>query len=80
MDAAMPAIVELTPLTPRGWKLLDALETKTGLTPIQDPRSVAGKTYHLAGSANVEGFQAALDRTEPNWARHLMFRVLSQTA
>jgi hypothetical protein len=75
----MPAIVELTPLTRRGRKLLDELETKTGLLPFKTSDASGGKTYYLQASANVDGFQAALDRIEPNWVRHLMFRDLTRT-
>ncbi|TMK74500.1 MAG: hypothetical protein E6G48_03405 [Actinobacteria bacterium] len=75
----MPAIVELTPLTRRGRKLLDELETKTGLRPFETSDASGGKTYYLQASANVDGFQAALDRIEPNWVRHLMFRDLTRT-
>ncbi len=75
----MPAIVELTPLTHHGRKLLDELETKTGLLPFKTSDASGGKTYYLQASANVDGFQAALDRIEPNWVRHLMFRDLTRT-
>ena len=75
----MPAIVELTPLTRRGRKLLDELETKTGLRPFETSDASGGKTYYLQASANVDGFQAALDRIEPNWVRHLTFRDLTRT-
>jgi hypothetical protein len=75
----MPAIVELTPLTQRGQKLLAQLERKTGLSPFGTSEASGAKTYHLAGSANIDGFQAALDRIEPTWDVHLTFRVLTQT-
>jgi hypothetical protein len=70
----MPAIVELTPLTQRGQELLDELETKTGLLPFKTSDASGAKTYYLPASANIDGFQAALDRIEPNWVTHLTFR------
>lgn len=75
----MPAIVELTPLTQRGQMLLDALESKTGLLPFKTSDASGGKTYYLQASANVDGFEAALQRIEPNWVTHLTFRDLTQT-
>jgi hypothetical protein len=70
----MPAIVELTPLTHRGQELLGDLEAKTGLLPFKTSDVSGRKRYYLEGSANVDGFQAALDRLEPNWVAHLTFR------
>jgi hypothetical protein len=75
----MPAIVELTPLTQRGRKLLDELEAKTGLLPFKTSDASGGRAYYLQASANVDGFQAALDRIEPNWVTHLMFKDLTRT-
>jgi hypothetical protein len=75
----MPAIVELTPLTHRGRELLDELESKTGLLPFKINDASGAKTYYLQASANVDGFQAALDRIAPGWATHLMFRELTET-
>jgi hypothetical protein len=75
----MPAIVELTPLTHRGRELLDELATKTGLLPFKTSDASGAKTYYLPASANVDGFQAALDRIEPNWVTHLTFRDLTRT-
>jgi hypothetical protein len=75
----MPAVVELTPLTQQGQKLLDKLENKTGILPFKTSDASGAKTYHLPASANVDGFQAALDRIEPNWVTHLMLKVVSQT-
>jgi len=72
----MPAIVELTPLTQRGQTVLDELESKTGLTPFNFSDESGAKTYYLQASANVDGFQAALDRIEPSWIAHLTFREL----
>jgi hypothetical protein len=74
----MPAIVELTPLTQRGQKLLDELEAKTGLLPFKTTDSSGAKTYYLQASANVDGFQAALDRIESNWIAHLTFRDVTR--
>jgi hypothetical protein len=74
----MPAIVELTPLTHRGRELLDELETKTGLRPFKTSDASGAKTYYLPASANVDGFQAALDRIAPNWVTHLTFRDLTR--
>jgi hypothetical protein len=73
------AIVELTPLTHRGRELLDELEHRTGLLPFKTSDMSGAKTYFLPGSANVDGFQAALDRIEPNWVTHLMFRDVTRT-
>ncbi len=70
----MPAIVELTPLTLRGRDLLHQLESKTGQVPFKTDESLGTKTYYLDGSANVDRFQAALDRIEPDWVRHLTLR------
>jgi hypothetical protein len=75
----MPAIVELTPLTHRGRELLGELETKTGLLPFKTSDASGAKTYYLPASANVDGFQAALDRIAPNWLTHLTFRDLTRT-
>jgi hypothetical protein len=75
----MPAVVELTPLTQRGRNLLDKLERSTGLLPFKTSDASGARRYYLAGWANVDGFQAALDRIEPSWAPHLMFRIVSQT-
>jgi hypothetical protein len=75
----MPAVVELTPLTLRGGDLLHQLETKTGIAPVKTSGESGTKRYYLAGAANVDRFQAALDRIEPGWVRHLMLRVLAQT-
>ncbi|MEK6327434.1 MAG: hypothetical protein AABM66_07915 [Actinomycetota bacterium] len=74
----MPAVVELTPLTLRGGDLLHQLESKTGIAPFKTSDASGTKTYYLDGAANVDRFQAALDRIEPDWVRHLMLRVLSQ--
>jgi hypothetical protein len=75
----MPAVVELTPLTRRGRRLLERLETKTGMRPFKTSEESGAKAYYLTGAANVEGFEAALDRIEPSWVPHLMFRVVSRT-
>ncbi len=75
----MPAVVELTPLTLRGGDLLHQLESKTGIAPFKASDESGTKTFFLAGAANVDRFQAALDRIEPDWVRHLMLRVLAQT-
>ena len=45
----MPAIVELTPLTQRGRKLLNELEAKTGLLAVQDQPCVGGEDVLPAG-------------------------------
>ena len=74
----MPAIVELTPLTQRGRKLLDELEAKTGLLPFKTSHASGAKAYYLQASANVGGFQAALHRIEPNWVAHLTFREVTR--
>jgi hypothetical protein len=74
----MPAIVELTPLTQRGQQLLDELEAKTGLLPFKTTGASGAKTYYLQASANVGGFRAALQRIEPNWVAHLMFRDVTR--
>jgi hypothetical protein len=75
----MPAIVELTPLTHRGRQLLNELEAKTGMVPFKASDASGAKTYYLQASANVDGFQAALERIEPNWITHLTFRDLTRT-
>ncbi len=76
----MPAIVELTPLTQRGRELMDELEAKTGLLAFKTSDASGAKTYYLQASANVDGFQAGLDRIEPNWITHLTFKDLTETA
>ena len=75
----MPAVVELTPLTLRGGNLLDQLEIKTGLAPFKTSHPSGAKTYYLAGAANVDRFEAALDRIEPNWVRHLILKDVTPT-
>jgi hypothetical protein len=75
----MAAIVELTPLTRRGQELLDEVERKTGLLPFKTSDASGARSYYLPASANVDGFQAALDRIEPNWVTHLMFRDVTRT-
>jgi hypothetical protein len=75
----MPAIVELTPLTLRGRDLLYQLERKTGQAPFKTSEESGTKTYYLDGAANVDRFQAALDRIEPDWVRHLMLRDVTGT-
>jgi hypothetical protein len=70
----MPAVVELTPLTLRGGNLLDQLEIKTGLAPVETSQSSGAKKYYLAGAANIDRFEAALERIEPNWVRHLILK------
>jgi hypothetical protein len=74
----MAAIVELTPLTRRGQELLDEVERKTGLLPFKTSDASGAKSYYLPASANVDGFQAALDRIEPNWVTHLTFRDVTR--
>jgi hypothetical protein len=76
----MPAIVELTPLTQRGHAILEELETNTGLVPLRTDDASGAKTYYVEGWSGVEGFQAALDRTDPTWVRYVTFRDLSRTA
>jgi hypothetical protein len=75
----MPAIVELTPLTLRGGDLLYQLESKTGQLPFKIVEESGAKAYYLEGAANVDRFQAALDRVEPDWRRHLTFRDVTPT-
>jgi hypothetical protein len=75
----MAAIVELTPLTRRGQELLDEVERKTGLLPFKTSDASGAKSYYLPASANVDGFQAALDRIEPDWVTHLTFRDVTPT-
>jgi hypothetical protein len=75
----MPAIVELTPLTLRGRDLLYQLESKTGQVPFKTSEESGTTTYYLDGSANVDRFQAALDRIEPDWVRHLTLRDVTGT-
>jgi hypothetical protein len=70
----MPAMVELTPLTLRGGNLLDQLEIKTGLAPVETSQPSGAKKYYLAGAANIDRFEAALERIEPNWVRHLILK------
>ena len=54
----MPAVVELTPLT-SGWRSAPPAGEQTGIAR-QDQRRVRPR-YYLAGAANVDRFQAALD-------------------
>lgn len=75
----MPAVVELTPLTLRGGDLLDQLEIKTGLAPLKTSHSSGAKTYYLDGAANVDRFEAALERIEPDWVRHLILKDVTPT-
>jgi hypothetical protein len=75
----MPAIVNMTPITRRGVELLRELETRTGLLPFETDDASGAKTYYLQASANVDGFQAALDRIESNWITHLAFKDLTET-
>ena len=75
----MPAVVELTPLTLRGGDLLDQLEIKTGLAPVRTDPGSGAKRYYLAGAGNIDGFEAALERIEPNWVRHLILKDVTPT-
>jgi hypothetical protein len=75
----MAAIIELTPLTHQGRKLLSKLERRTGLSPVQINDASGGRAYYLEAWANVDGFEAALGRIDPNWGVHLMRRYLSRT-
>jgi hypothetical protein len=77
----MPAIVivELTPITPRGRDLLDLLESETEQLPFEIIEESGARAYRLEGAANIDRFQAALDRIEPDWNRHLAFRDVTPT-
>jgi hypothetical protein len=75
----MPAIVELTPLTPRARDLLDEFEDKAGQLPYKVIEASGARAYYLEGGANVGQFKAALDRVDPHWERHLAFRDVTPT-
>jgi hypothetical protein len=49
------------------------------MRPFKTSEESGARAYYLTGAANVEGFEAALDRIEPSWVPHLMFRIVSRT-
>lgn len=59
--------------------MLHQLESKTGQLPFKIIEESGAKAYYLDGAANVDLFQAALDRVEPDWGRHLAFRDVTPT-
>jgi hypothetical protein len=67
----MTDVVELTPITEHGHKLLDELEHRTGAIPFKtDAEGV--RTYWLSAvDVGAVGFEAMLDRIDPDWREHL---------
>jgi hypothetical protein len=66
----MAAVIELVPDDERGTELLDELERRTQELPYKTNTRTGARTYSLQ-SADTDGFDAILDRIDPDWREHL---------
>jgi hypothetical protein len=66
----MAAEIQLVPHDDRGLELLDELERQTEERPFKTNTRTGARTYYLQ-SAGTDGFDAMLDRIEPNWRQYL---------
>ena len=67
----MPSsIVTLRALDERGSEIIEELEKATQQAPTEVVEATDERRYYLR-SADVNGFDAMLDRIDPNWAEHV---------
>jgi hypothetical protein len=56
----MAAVIALRPKSDHGGEILDELERRSKVPPMQDEVDDGTRRYHLDGDADVDAFDAAL--------------------
>ncbi len=67
----MAAVIALRPRTDRGQAILDKLEQRIEMSPLQVIDDGTRRYYLNAESADVDAFDTMLDKIDPEWHDHL---------
>ena len=67
----MSALIALLPTTDRGRRILDDLEVRFELWPMQIVGDGTRRYENDHGGADVDGFEPLLDRVDGGWRDHV---------
>ncbi|MGI9557025.1 MAG: hypothetical protein ACR2N5_03690 [Solirubrobacterales bacterium] len=68
----MPAVVRLLPTTDTGAELLDELERRSGIKPMEGTQKDGSRVYWVdTDDAGIDTFDSMLDAIDPSWQEHL---------
>jgi hypothetical protein len=68
----MAAAITLHPETDRGTEILDELEKRTEVRPVDPVADDGTRRYYLdAQDADVDAFDPTLEKIDPDWRNHI---------
>lgn len=71
----MAAVISLCPESERGVKILDELETRTEMKPMEVIDDKTRRYYLEAEDATVDAFDPMLDQIDRDWRQHVNNRT-----